>query len=85
MASVPAVMGPTLRPICPMQSWGSQWKAKRRSRPCSSPAATTSSAPPGMTSSAGWKISLAERVSNPAPASSASTSAVPSTIVVWAS
>jgi hypothetical protein len=49
-------MAPTRVPTRPTSSRGSQCRPKIESTPSTPPAAITSSAPPGMTSSAGWKI-----------------------------
>ena len=49
------VMGPIRVPTFPASRRGSQWTAKIRSTPAITPWSITSSAPPGMTSSAGWK------------------------------
>ena len=56
--------------------------AKIRDTPVSAPAAIASSAPPGINSSAGWKIS---RTPNGSSAAEASAVAAPSRIAVWAS
>ncbi len=50
-------MGPTRRPTSPTSRLGSQCRAKTSSTPVSHPPSMISWAPPGMTSSAGWKIS----------------------------
>ena len=50
------VIGPTRVPSLPTSSRGSQCSAKIRSTPSMAPSATMSIAPPGCTSSAGWKI-----------------------------
>ena len=51
-----AVMAPVRRPTVPAGTEGSQCSANAREAPSSTPEATTSVAPPGMVSSAGWKI-----------------------------
>ena len=55
--SAAEVIGPTLTATLPTASRGSQCSAKIRLTPDSAPAATVSIAPPGISSSAGWKIS----------------------------
>ena len=59
-------MGPTRRPTSPTSRLGSLCSAKTSSTPFSHPPSMISCAPPGMTSSAGWKIS---RTPRPADAS----------------
>ncbi len=76
------VMGPTRRPTWPTGTRGSQCRAKTRSTPSNAPAAITSRAPPGMTSSAGWKISRTRPVR---PPHRCRASAAPSTAVVCTS
>ena len=51
------MIAPARRPTVPTSDEGSQCSANARSTPSRPPAAITSSAPPGMTSSAGWKTS----------------------------
>ena len=55
MRSQAAVIAPVRRPICPAGTDGSQCRANAREAPSSTPEATTSVAPPGTVSSAGWK------------------------------
>ena len=55
--SAAPVSGPSRSPTCPTSTVGSQCRLKIRSTPSSAPAAIRSRAPPGMTSSAGWKSS----------------------------
>jgi hypothetical protein len=78
-----AVIGPTRSPSRPTSRCGSQCRPKIRSTSSSPPASITSCAPPGMTSSAGWKMQR----TRPWGRSGASTraSAAPSRIVVCAS
>ena len=76
------MIGPTRVPILPTSSRGSQCSAKIRSTPSIAPSATTSIAPPGCTSSAGWKIS---RTRPGSPGADASASPAPSSIAVCAS
>ena len=81
--SVAEVMAPTRVPTMPTGRRGSQCRPKIWSTPPSrAPEAITSSAPPGMTSSAGWKISRMRPGSSGAEARAR---AVASRIVVWAS
>ena len=73
------VIGPTFTAILPTSSRGSQCRAKIRLTPDIAPAAIVSIAPPGISSSAGWKTSRNPTGSSGAPASA---SAVPSRIAV---
>lgn len=79
------VIGPTRSPIRPASTRGSQCTAMIRPTPSSAPHAIASAAPPGSTSSAGWKISRTGRRSRPSRYSSARTRAAPSTTVVCTS
>jgi hypothetical protein len=76
------VIAPTRVPTRPTSSRGSQCSPKIDWTPSSPPAAITSSAPPGMTSSAGWNTSRTRPGSSGADAS-ASPAAM--SMVVWAS
>ena len=76
------VIGPVRVPSLPTSSRGSQCRAKIRSTPSTAPSATMSIAPPGCTSSAGWKIS---RTRPGSAGALASARPAPSTIAVWAS
>ena len=64
---------------------GSQCRAKSRSTPSRAPSSTISTAPPGMTSSAGWNSSRTLPVSSPRACSSASASAAPTSAAVCTS
>ena len=75
-------MGPCLTATLPTSSRGSQCSAKIRDTPVSAPAAMASIAPPGINSSAAWKIS---RTPTGSSGTDASASAVPSRIAVCAS
>ena len=76
------VIGPGLTATLPTARRGSQCSAKIRPTPAIAPAAIVSIAPPGISSSAGWKISRTPTGSSGAPARA---SAVPSRIEVCAS
>ena len=76
------VIGPTRVPSFPTSSRGSQCSAKIRSTPSMAPSATMSIAPPGCTSSAGWKTS---RTRPGSVGALASASPAPSSIAVCAS
>jgi hypothetical protein len=80
--SAAEVIGPAVIATRPTAKRGSQCSAKIRDTPFNAPAAIASSAPPGISSSAGWKISR-----TPAGSSGAEASAVaaPSSIAVCAS
>ena len=56
MWSHAAVSGPSRSPTSPTSRLGSQCTAKTESRPSTAPAVIASWAPPGMTSSAAWKM-----------------------------
>ena len=73
------VMGPAVIATRPTASRGSQCSAKIRDTPVSTPAAMASIAPPGICSSAAWKIS---RTATGSSGTDASASAVPSRIAV---
>ena len=75
-------MAPVRRPTVPAGTEGSQCSANAREAPSSTPEATTSVAPPGMVSSAGWKIA---RTVPGSPSSVASAMATPRTTVVCTS
>ena len=77
-----AVMAPVRRPTVPAGTEGSQCSANAREAPSSTPEATTSVAPPGMVSSAGWKITARCRAARRAVASAMAT---PRTTVVCTS
>ena len=66
----------------PAGTEGSQCSANAREAPSSTPEATTSVAPPGMVSSAGWKT---QRTVPGSPSRVASAMATPRTIVVCTS
>ena len=83
--SAPAVIGPERNPSRPTSILGSQCNAKTRCRPSISPSASTSRDPPGVSSSAGWKISRTERCRRSWRRSSERTRAVPSSAAVCAS
>ena len=76
------MIGPGLTATLPTSSRGSQCSAKIRDTPASAPAAIASIAPPGISSSAAWKIS---RTPTGSSGTDASASAVPSSIAVCAS
>lgn len=79
------VMAPVRSPILPASTRGSQCTASILPTPSSTPQSMASAAPPGSTSSAGWKISRTGRGSRPFFSSSASTSPAPSTTAVCTS
>ena len=76
------VIGPGRTATLPTASRGSQCSAKIRDTPLTAPAAIASIAPPGINSSAGWKIS---RTPTGSSGTEASASAAPSRIAVCAS
>ena len=80
--SAAEVIGPGMIATRPVASRGSQCSAKIRDTPVSAPAAIASIAPPGMSSSAAWKIS---RTPTGSSGTAASAVAAPSSIAVWAS
>ena len=80
--SAAEVMGPRRTATLPTSSRGSQCRAKIRDTPVIAPAAMASIAPPGISSSAAWKIS---RTPTGSSGTDANASAVPSRIAVCAS
>ena len=80
--SAAEVIGPGMIATRPTDSRGSQCSAKIRDTPSSAPAAIASIAPPGINSSAAWKIS---RTPTGSSGAAASADAAPSSIAVWAS
>ena len=80
--SAAEVIGPAVMATRPTARRGSQCRAKIRDTPVSAPAAMASSAPPGISSSAAWKIS---RTPTGSSGTDASAVAAPSTIAVCAS
>ncbi len=78
-------MGPMRSPIVPTSTLGSQWTAMIRPTPSSTPDLIALSAPPGMTSSAGWKTRRTAFGRSPCRSSAARTRPAPSTVVVWTS
>ena len=82
MRSAADVMGPGLIATLPTSSRGSQCSAKIRDTPVIAPAAMASMAPPGINSSAAWKIN---RTPTGSSGTDANASAVPSRIAVCAS
>ncbi len=80
--SAAEVIGPGRPRPCRPPSRGSQCRAKIRDTPVSTPAAIASIAPPGISSSAGWKIS---RTATGSSGTDANASAAPSSIAVWPS
>ena len=76
------MIGPARTATLPTASRGSQCSAKMRDTPVSAPAAMASIAPPGISSSAAWKIS---RTPTGSSGTDASASAAPSRIAVCAS
>ena len=82
MWSAAEVIGPARTATRPTASRGSQCSAKMRDTPVSAPAAIASTAPPGISSSAAWKIS---RTPTGSSGTEASASAAPSSTAVCAS
>ena len=84
--SAAAVIAPSRRPTLPTSRLGSQWTAKIASTSSRAPSASRSTAPPGMTSSAGWK---SRRTPIPRSRSASSwalrASPAPSTPATWTS
>lgn len=80
--SAAEVIGPAVMATRPTARRGSQCRAKIRDTPVSAPAAMASSAPPGINSSAAWKVS---RTPTGSSGTDASAVAAPSTIAVCAS
>ena len=78
-----AIAGPAHAASCPTGSGVHRWQPTTRSTPSSAPARTSSIAPPGGRSSAGWKRNRSSPLSSPARA--ASSCAAPSSIAVWPS
>ncbi len=83
--SAAPVIGPSRRPTRPTSMVGSQWRQKMRLTSSSAPRFISREAPPGMTSSAGWKRSRTRPVSSPAACTSASARPAPNSAVVWTS
>ncbi|CFS15895.1 Uncharacterised protein [Mycobacterium tuberculosis] len=76
------VMGPCRTATLPTSSRGSQCRAKIRDTPANAPAAIASMAPPGISSSAAWKIN---RTPTGSSGTEANANAAPSRIAVCAS
>ena len=84
-ASAAPVSGPSRRPRRPTSRLGSQCRPKTWETPSSAPAEISCSAPPGMTSSAGWNSSRTRPGSRPRAETSASASPAPTSPAVWTS
>ena len=84
-ASAAPVRGPSRRPIRPTSRLGSQCSPKTWSTSSRAPAASRCRAPPGMTSSAGWKSSRTRPASAPRALASASARPAPTSPAVCTS
>ena len=83
--SAAPVSGPSRRPTRPTSRLGSQCSPKTWSTPRSAPAASRCSAPPGMTSSAGWKSRRTRPGSSPRAKTSDRARPAPTRPAVWTS
>ncbi len=84
-ASAAPVSGPSRRPMLPTSRLGSQWRPNTWLTSSSAPVEIRCSAPPGMTSSAGWNSSRTRPGSSPRVATSARASPAPTSPAVWTS